>query len=57
MEVELELITCEKEEIQVLQRAMDLAKRAKEHGFSIKELEIETEDNGKETEKRITIPE
>ena len=30
MELELELITSEKEEIQVLQRVMDLAKKAKE---------------------------
>ena len=43
MEVELELLTNEKDEIQVLQKAMDLTKKAKELGFSIKELEIETE--------------
>jgi hypothetical protein len=51
MEVELELLTNEKEEIQVLQKTMDLAKKAKELGFSIKELEIETEDDEEENEK------
>jgi hypothetical protein len=30
---------------------MDLAKKAKELGFSIKELEIETEDDEEENEK------
>lgn len=43
MEVELELLTNEKDEIQVMQKAMDLAKRAKELGFSIKEFELESE--------------
>jgi hypothetical protein len=48
MEVELELLTNEKDEIQLIQKVMDLAKKAKELGFSIKELELETEDNGEE---------
>ncbi len=51
MEVELELVTNEKDEIQVMQKVMDLAKKAKELGFSIKELELESEeheDNEKE---------
>ena len=51
MEVELELLTNEKDEIQVIQKVMDLAKKAKELGFSIKELELETEeDDGEEEE-------
>ena len=49
MEVELELLTNEKDEIQVMQKAMELAKKAKELGFSIKELELETEENGEKT--------
>ncbi len=51
MEVELELLTNEKDEIQVMQKAMDLAKKAKELGFSIKELELETEEDGEKTKK------
>jgi hypothetical protein len=51
MEVELELLTNEKDEIQVIQKVMDLAKKAKELGFSIKELELGTEeDDGEEEE-------
>jgi hypothetical protein len=51
MEVELELLTNEKDEIQVIQKLVDLAKKAKELGFSIKELELETEeDDGEEEE-------
>lgn len=50
MEVELELATNEKDEIQVMQKVMDLAKKAKELGFSIKELELETEED-EDTEK------
>jgi hypothetical protein len=51
MEVELELLTNEKDEIQVIQKVVDLAKKAKELGFSIKELELETEeDDGEEEE-------
>ena len=51
MEVELELLTNEKDEILVMQKAMDLAKKAKELGFSIKELELETEEDGEKTKK------
>ena len=55
MELELELLTNEKDEIQVIQKVMDLAKKAKELGFSIKELELETEEDDdeekEETEK------
>jgi hypothetical protein len=51
MEVELELLTNEKDEIQVMQKAMELAKKAKELGFSIKELELETEENGEKTKR------
>lgn len=43
MEIELELVTDEEDEIQVMQKVMDLAKKAKELGFSIKELEMETD--------------
>ena len=48
MEVELELLTSETDELQVLQKTMELAKKAKELGFSIKELEIENEDEEEE---------
>jgi hypothetical protein len=55
MELELELLTSEKDEIQVIQKVMELAKKAKELGFSIKELELETEEDDdeekEETEK------
>lgn len=51
MEVELELLTNEKDEIQVIQKVVDLAKKAKELGFSIKELELETEEDGGEEEE------
>ena len=51
MEIELELATSEEDEIQVMQKVMDLAKRAKELGFSIKELEIETEEHEEEEEE------
>lgn len=44
MEVELELLINETDELQVFQKTMELAKKAKELGFSIKELEIENED-------------
>jgi hypothetical protein len=43
-EIELELLTTEKDEIQVMEKLLDLARRAKELGFSIKELELETEE-------------
>ena len=45
MEVELELLTSETHELQVLQKTMELTKKAKEFGFSIKELEIENEED------------
>jgi predicted RNA-binding protein with RPS1 domain len=54
MELELELLTNEKDEIQVIQKVMDLAKKAKELGFSIKELELETEDEEEEEEEEET---
>lgn len=50
MEVELELIIDETNEIKVMQKTMDLAAKAKELGFSIKELEIEN-DEDEESEK------
>ena len=48
MEVELELLTDEKDEIQVMQKVTEIAKKAKELGFSIKELELETEEEDRE---------
>lgn len=45
MELELELHTNEQDEVNVLQNAMELVKKAKELGFSIKELEIENEED------------
>ena len=51
MELELELLTNEKDEIQVIQKVMDLAKKAKELGFSIKELELDTEEDDDEEEE------
>jgi hypothetical protein len=45
MEIELELLTSEKDEIQVMEKVLDLARKAKELGFSIKELELETEED------------
>ncbi|CAN5587332.1 hypothetical protein BH18THE1_BH18THE1_00880 [soil metagenome] len=50
MEIELELLTTEKDEIQVMEKLLDLARRAKELGFSIKELELETEEDEEEKE-------
>ena len=50
MEIELKLLTTEKDEIQVMEKLLDLARRAKELGFSIKELELETEDYEEEKE-------
>ncbi len=50
MEVELELLTDEKDEIQVMQKVTEIAKKAKELGFSIKELELETEEEDSEEE-------
>ena len=45
MEVELELSINETDELQVIQKTVELAKKAKELGFSIKELEIENEED------------
>ena len=50
MEVELELAINETDEIKVMQKAMDLAAKAKELGFSIKELEIENDEDDEEEE-------
>ena len=50
MEIELELATKEEDEFQVIQKVMDLVRKAKELGFSIKELEMETEEHGEEEE-------
>jgi hypothetical protein len=44
MEIELELYTEETDAIAVMQKSLELAKKAKELGFSIKEFEIENED-------------
>jgi hypothetical protein len=51
MEVELELTTSETDEIQVMQKMIELAKKAKELGFSVKELELEAEDDEEEEEE------
>ncbi|MFN2433871.1 MAG: hypothetical protein ABR515_00685 [Nitrososphaeraceae archaeon] len=48
MEVELELKTDEKDEIQLMQKLTEIVKKAKELGFSIKELELETEEDAEE---------
>jgi hypothetical protein len=45
VEVDLDLLTNEKDEIQVFQKTIDLTKNAKELAFSIKELEIEAEND------------
>ena len=50
-EVELELLTNETDELQVFQKTMELAKKAKELGFSIKELEIENGEDEEEDEQ------
>jgi hypothetical protein len=52
MEVELELYTSETDEIKVLQKMTTLAEKAKELGFSIKELEMETGENDEEEESK-----
>jgi hypothetical protein len=52
MEVELELLTSERDEIQVMQKMIDLAKKAKELGFSIKEFELEAEEDEEEEEEQ-----
>jgi lipid-A-disaccharide synthase-like uncharacterized protein len=51
MELELELHTNEQDEVNVLQNAMELVKKAKELGFSIKELEIEKEEDEDEDDE------
>ena len=51
MKVELELLTNEKDELQVMQKTIELVKKAKELGFSIKELELEMEGHEEDTEK------
>lgn len=43
-------MTSEKHEIQVMEKVLDLARKAKELGFSIKELELETEEDEDEEE-------
>jgi hypothetical protein len=43
MEVELELRIDESDELQVMQKALELVKKAKELGFTIQELEVENE--------------
>ena len=50
MEIELELLTSEKDEIQVMEKVLDLARKAKELGFSIKELELDSEEDEDEEE-------
>lgn len=51
MEIELELLTQETDAVVVMQKAIELAKKAKELGFTIKELEIENEEEEEEEEK------
>ena len=53
MEIELELLTNEKDEIQVMERVLDLVRKAKELGFSIKELELETEEDEEDEEETV----
>jgi hypothetical protein len=50
MEVELELRTSEEDELKVMEKVMDLARKAKELGFSIKEVELENEEEEEEEE-------
>jgi hypothetical protein len=50
MQIELELVTKESDDILVMQKMMELAKKAKELGFSIKELELEAEEHEEEDE-------
>lgn len=54
MEIELEFHTSEKDEIQVMEKLLDLARKAKELGFSIKELELETEEDEEDEEETET---
>jgi hypothetical protein len=51
MEVELELRTSEEDEIKVMEKVMDLARKAKELGFSIKEVELENEEDEEDEEE------
>jgi len=51
MEIEFELESSENDHIQVLQKVTELAKKAKELGFSIKEIQIESEDEDEEEEE------
>lgn len=51
MEVELELVTDEQDEIQVMQKMIEVAKKAKELGFSVKELELESEEEEEDEEE------
>ncbi|MDW0294642.1 MAG: hypothetical protein QN718_11285 [Nitrososphaeraceae archaeon] len=48
----LELLTSEKDEIQVMEKVLDLVRKAKELGFSIKELELETEEDEEDEEEQ-----
>jgi hypothetical protein len=50
MEVELKLTTSETDEVQVMQKMINLVNKAKELGFSIKELELESEEDEEEDE-------
>jgi hypothetical protein len=43
-------VTKEEDEVQVMQKVMDLVKKAKELGFSVKELEMETGEREEEEE-------
>lgn len=54
MEIELGLLTSEKDEIQVMEKVLDLARKAKELGFSIKELELDTEEDEDDKEDTET---
>lgn len=51
MEIELELYTSESDEIKVMQNALELARKAKELGFTILEMEIENEEYEEEEEE------
>ena len=52
MEIELELYTEETDAIAVMQKSLELAKKAKELGFNIKELEIENEEEEEDDEEK-----
>jgi hypothetical protein len=53
MEIELELLTSEKDEIHVMEKVLDLVRKAKELGFSIKELELKTEEDEEDEEETV----